>query len=127
MPAVTTSFSVLSCISFVLVLISLPWHLKSPLYNTGICLYMAWTSLGCLNLFINSIMWRDTMSNIAPVWCDISTKFMTIVGIALPVASLCISRHLYHLTARCAPKFKIDGWRGLLLDLSIGLGVPIVY
>jgi hypothetical protein len=32
---------------------------------------MAWAGLGCLNVFINSIVWNGTVANLAPVWCDI--------------------------------------------------------
>jgi pheromone a factor receptor len=35
------------------------------------CLYMAWTGLACLILFINSIVWNKNMINRAPVYCDI--------------------------------------------------------
>ena len=32
---------------------------------------MAWAGLGCLNVFVNSIVWNSTVENVAPFWCDI--------------------------------------------------------
>jgi pheromone a factor receptor len=32
---------------------------------------MIWTAIGCLNLFINSIVWHHNAINWAPAWCDI--------------------------------------------------------
>ncbi|KAG6813674.1 hypothetical protein H0H92_008522 [Tricholoma furcatifolium] len=124
MSAVTPLFSTLSLISSILVLIPYPWYLQSR--NTGAGLYMIFTSLGCLNLFINSLTWRGGTDNAAPVWCDISTKFMIAVGTALPAASLCISRRLYwNLVGASVPYSSFDVRRCALVDLAIGLSVPI--
>ncbi|KAH7907147.1 pheromone A receptor-domain-containing protein [Hygrophoropsis aurantiaca] len=65
-----TVFSVFAFLGFILVTIPLPWHLQS--WNTGTCLYILWTSFGCLTQFINSVVWRDNVINWAPAWCDIS-------------------------------------------------------
>ncbi|KAF8070288.1 pheromone receptor [Lyophyllum atratum] len=114
MSADTTFFSIVSFITFILVAIPFPWHLEA--WNTGTCLYMAWTSLGCLNLFINSVIWRGNMVNWAPVWCDISTKLM------------CINRRLYHIAIiRTVTTTKSDKRRAVITDLSIGLGLPVLF
>jgi hypothetical protein len=42
-------------------------------WNAGTSLYIAWAGLGCLKAFINSVVWNSTVSNVAPVWCDLST------------------------------------------------------
>jgi pheromone a factor receptor len=34
---------------------------------------MFWAGLGCLNMFVNSIVWNGNAINWAPVWCDICT------------------------------------------------------
>ena len=36
-------------------------------------MYMVWTGLGCLVLFVNSLVWKDNVTDWAPVWCDIGT------------------------------------------------------
>jgi Pheromone A receptor len=63
------AYSIFSFISFVIVLIPLPWHLQA--LNSGTCLFMIWTAIGCLNLFINSIIWHGNIIDWAPIWCDI--------------------------------------------------------
>lgn len=63
------AFSILTLFGAVLVLIPLPWHLQA--LNAGTCLFMIWTSIACLNLGINSIIWHGNAIDIAPVWCDI--------------------------------------------------------
>jgi len=56
--------------------------------NPGTCLYMIWT---CLNQFVNSIIWRGNAITGAPVWCDISSKFVSWTTLAISAASLCIN------------------------------------
>src|ERR1700683_800287 len=87
--------------------------------NTGTCLYMAWTAVGCFNQFINSVVWNKNVVNRAPVWCDICEDFpcspssswhfdvdpleavRIIVGlsVAIPASALCILRHLHRVTS----------------------------
>ncbi|KAF8063934.1 STE3-like pheromone receptor, partial [Lyophyllum atratum] len=81
-------FSIFSFIGFVLVLIPLPWHLQA--WNSGTCLFMIWTAIGCLNLFINSIIWHNNAIDWSPLWCDISTRLVVGTAVAIPAASLCI-------------------------------------
>jgi len=85
-------------------------------WNTGTCLYMAWTALGCLIYFINSVIWRDNAINMAPIWCDISQFIMKslfyisfysfaaskiIIGLSVGItaSSLCINRRLYSIAS----------------------------
>ena len=108
-------FSIFAFLSFILVLVPLPWHLHA--WNSGTCLYMIWTALGLLNLFINSIIWRDNAIDWSPHWCDIcafyklpvcvdtitncyiATRIVVGVSVALPAASLCINRRLYKIAS----------------------------
>jgi pheromone a factor receptor len=62
-------FSVFAFLGFVIVCIPFPWHFQSR--NTGTCMYMAWVAIGCLNQFVNSVVWAKNAINYAPVWCDI--------------------------------------------------------
>ena len=45
-------------------------------WNAGACLYMIWTGIANLVLFINSIIWRGNALNWAPVWCDICEQIV---------------------------------------------------
>ncbi|KAJ3518134.1 hypothetical protein NLJ89_g68 [Agrocybe chaxingu] len=78
---------------------------------------MAWTGLTALVLFINSVIWNDNAINWAPVWCDITSKLIVGVSVAIPAASLCINRRLYCIAAKR---------RAIIIDLAIGLGIPII-
>lgn len=108
-------FPTLSFLGFVVSFIPLPWHIQA--WNAGTCAFMIWTGTACLNEFVNSIVWRGHVLNLAPVWCDIckssdsyllclplinrssATKMMIGVSIGIPASTLCISRRLYSITA----------------------------
>ncbi|KAF5381864.1 hypothetical protein D9757_008343 [Collybiopsis confluens] len=118
-------FSMFAFIGFVLSMIPLPWHLEA--WNTGTCLYMIWTGLACLNQFINSIIWTGNVINWAPVWCDISTRFMIGSAVAIPAASLVINRRLYYIaTANAVTITKAEKRRAVMVDLGIGVGIPVL-
>lgn len=106
------AFSVLILFAAVLVLIPLPWHLQS--LNAGTCLFMIWTSIACLNLGVNSIVWHGNAIDVAPVWCDIckflfqlcgvcpvqvfvASRIIVASAVAIPAASFCINRRLYKI------------------------------
>ncbi|KAJ8474492.1 hypothetical protein ONZ45_g15928 [Pleurotus djamor] len=117
------AYPVLSFITFLLVLVPLPWHFQA--WNAGTCLYMIWTAIGCLNYFINSIVWHGNAINWAPVWCDISTRLTVGLSVAIPAASLCINRRLYKIASvQAASITHADKKRAVLIDLAIGLGIP---
>lgn len=107
-------FPIASFLGFVLVLIPLPWHLQA--WNSGTCFFVLWTSLACLNQFINSVMWANDALNRAPVWCDIcklgstsassnvltcescpATRIMLGAALGIPASSLCIMRRLHSI------------------------------
>nr|AVI69657.1 pheromone receptor [Cyclocybe aegerita] len=118
-------FTAFAFIGFLMCAIPFPWHFEA--WNTGTCLYMAWTGLACLNQFINSIIWHDNAINWAPVWCDISAKFIVGTAVAIPAASLCINRRLYHIASvRSVTITKAEKRRAIMVDLAIGLGLPVL-
>jgi len=118
-------FSAFSFIGFLLVSIPLPWHLEA--WNTGTCLYMIWTALGCFNQFVNSIVWHHNTINWSPVWCDISSRLIIGINVAIPAASLCINRRLYHIACvQSVTVTKAEKRRAIMVDLAIGLGLPIL-
>ncbi|KAI0059686.1 STE3-domain-containing protein [Artomyces pyxidatus] len=115
-------FSAFSFTGFVLVLIPFYWHAEGA--NTGTCLFMFWSALGCLNSFVNSRVWNGSVLNVAPVWCDISTRIIIAINVAIPLSTLCITRRLHLITSDAAP--KLNKRREALIDLSLGLGLPIL-
>ncbi|KAF6749922.1 pheromone receptor [Ephemerocybe angulata] len=118
-------FPVCSFIAFIVALIPIPWHAQAM--NSGTCAYMAWCALACLNLFINSIVWKGSFADIAPVWCDISSKIYVGVGVGIPASILCISRRLYTLISiQRSSITKADKRRMVMVDLLISVGIPVV-
>ncbi|KAJ6600273.1 pheromone A receptor-domain-containing protein, partial [Mycena vulgaris] len=119
------AFPIFSFLGFVLVLIPLPWHFQA--WNSGTCLFMIWTGLSCLISFINSLVWRNIVLDVAPAWCDISTRLMVGIAVAIPAASLCINRRLYKIAScQTVSISKAQKRRAVLVDLAIGLGIPFV-
>ncbi|KIM89831.1 hypothetical protein PILCRDRAFT_60307 [Piloderma croceum F 1598] len=118
--------SALCFIGFILVMIPFPWHWKTS--NRGTCFYVVWTALGCLNQFINSVIWNKNTANKAPVWCDISTRITVGLSIAIPAASLCITRHLYQITCLQSINLSkvLQKRRTTVIDVAIGLGLPLL-
>jgi pheromone a factor receptor len=152
-------FTVFAFLGFLCCMIPLPWHLegqsfycilnypsltKIQAWNTGTCLYMMWTGLSCLIQFINSIVWRSSVINYAPVWCDIcrdfpyvliaktqdyflAARFMVGASVAIPACSLCINRRLYHIASvSSVTKTKAQKRRDIMTDLAIGVGIPVL-
>ncbi|KAK0460303.1 pheromone A receptor-domain-containing protein [Armillaria novae-zelandiae] len=119
------AFPILAFIALVLVLVPLPWHLQA--WNSGTCLFMIWTALALLNVFVNSIVWHNNVTDWAPVWCDISTRINIAASVAIPAASLCISRRLYKISAcQTVTVTREDKRRDIIVDLLIGVGLPLL-
>lgn len=88
-PTENLIFIIFCFVGFWLSVIPLYWHLQGKLpftngpkfeykrstftaWNTGTCVYMVWTALGCLIYCINAILWRGNVIDKAPIYCDIS-------------------------------------------------------
>ncbi|KAJ7909596.1 pheromone receptor [Mycena leptocephala] len=118
-------FSAFAFLGFLCSSIPLPWHLEA--WNIGTCLYMIWTALACLVFFIDSIIWSGNMIDWSPTWCDISTHFLNGFNVAIPATSLCINRRLYQIASvRTVTKTRAEKRKAILIDLAIGLGIPIL-
>jgi pheromone a factor receptor len=118
-------YAAFAFLTFILVSIPLPWHLEA--WNTGTCLIILWTGTGCLVMSINAIIWDGNTVNWAPVWCDITTKWMVGIVVGIPAASLCINRRLYNIATIQSVTFtKDDRRRAILIDLAIGVGIPVL-
>ncbi|KAF9814625.1 hypothetical protein IEO21_04988 [Rhodonia placenta] len=118
-------FSVCALLGFVAALIPLPWHFQS--WNAGTCMYIVWASLASLIEFIDSVVWNGNINNPAPVWCDISTKFLIGAGVGIPASSLCINRRLYKISClRAATVTRDERRRAVYEDVAIGVGIPVL-
>jgi len=118
-------YTVFSFIGFVLCAIPFYWHLEA--WNTGTCMYMAWTGIGCLIQCINSIVWNGNMVNRAPVYCDIVTHIQVGLNVAIPACSLCINRRLFKITrGNVVSITSSEKRRAVIVDLLICIGPPIL-
>ncbi|KZP15169.1 STE3-domain-containing protein [Athelia psychrophila] len=119
-------FVIASClISFILVLIPLPFHLKMK--NTPTCIYIFWLALASSNQFINAVIWNGNTVDLAPVFCDISSRILVAVNVAIPAASLCIIRHLFNVLSLRAMQWSEAQKRSeFYINLAIGMGIPIL-
>ena len=58
---------------------------------------------------------------------QIATKFNIGMTVAISAASLCINRRLYHIACiRVVTATKSDRRRAVLVDLAIGVGIPVL-
>ncbi|KDR67451.1 hypothetical protein GALMADRAFT_79920 [Galerina marginata CBS 339.88] len=122
----TTIYSVFSLIGFLFCAVPLTWHLKNG--NTGLCLLTGWLGISCLYEGINSIVWNGNVVNWSPIWCDICTRIYLGSGVGLPASTLIIFRRLYRIsTAQGTMPIpnKSAKRRQVMLDLALGLGLPL--
>ncbi|KAF8259095.1 GPCR fungal pheromone mating factor [Lactarius quietus] len=118
-------YSAFSFIGFVLCAIPFYWHLEA--WNTGTCLYMFWVGIGCLIQCINSIIWNNNMILKYAVYCEIVIRFQAALNVAIAACSLCINRRLYKIaTTKVVMVTSSDKRRAVIVDLLIGLGIPIL-
>ncbi|KAI0276043.1 pheromone A receptor-domain-containing protein [Russula aff. rugulosa BPL654] len=118
-------FSAFSFMGFAMCVTPFYWHLEA--WNTGTCLFMFWTGLGCLIEFINSVVWNKNMILRARLYCEIATRILAAENVAIPAASLCINRRLYKIaTMKSVTVTASEKRRGIMVDLLIGVGIPIL-
>ncbi|KAI0668933.1 putative fungal pheromone GPCR, STE3-type [Trametes maxima] len=118
-------FPIVAFLGFILALVPFPWHLQA--WNAGTCIFMIWASVASLIQFVDAIIWNGNTINSAPVWCDISTKFLIGAGVGIPAASACISRRLYKIASTSYVTVSMrERRRAVWIDVAIGVGIPVI-
>ncbi|KIJ64368.1 hypothetical protein HYDPIDRAFT_154822 [Hydnomerulius pinastri MD-312] len=110
----------------ILVLVPLPWHWRAR--NIGTLAIMAW--LFVLNLIygINTIVWAGNVNNPVPVWCDITTKIIIGANSALPIATMCVCKHLELVSSNRRVRFDhVDRRRRIIFDSLMCFGLPLIF
>lgn len=119
------AFIAASALSLLLLALPAPWHLRAN--NSGTVLYILWSFLGNLVYLVNTIIWSGNTRNIAPIWCDISSKLIIGFNVALSAVSLCIQRRLYRITRVSQVSLTAtQKQRDIFIDFAIGLGLPVL-
>lgn len=115
-----------SYIAFVLVSIPLWWHLEA--WNVGCCLYIFWAGSAALIQAINMTIWADNAINWAPVWCDITSRWIVAQSMGVIIASFIINRRLYLIASVSqVSTSRQERLRAMYFDLALGFGVPIIW
>ncbi|KAI0061317.1 STE3-domain-containing protein [Artomyces pyxidatus] len=113
-------FSAFAFVGFIFSILPLPWRFEAT--NTGTCLFVFWSALGCLTLFINSRIWDGNTFNSAPLWCDFSTRIIVAEYIAIPATLLCIIHRVFSIMNQG----KVATRRDALMDISLGFLFPML-
>ncbi|THH11568.1 hypothetical protein EW146_g7998 [Bondarzewia mesenterica] len=116
------AFPILVLLGFFIVMVPLPWHFSSQ--NSGTCLYIVWTAIACLNQFVNSVIWHNSAEDHTPVWCDVSSRVMVAVAVAIPASYLCINWLMYDIAT--VKSVSMDKRDRVTVDLLIGIGIPLL-
>lgn len=123
---VDVPFVVLDSLAIFLVIVPMPWHIAA--WNSATCYMMIWTVIGCIIYLVNSIIWYGKLHNPAPVWCDIATKVLVGLSVALPLSSLCINRRLYNIARMQAVHIdKKMKRRNVIIDTILAVVCPIIF
>ncbi|KAF8630091.1 hypothetical protein AX17_005489 [Amanita inopinata Kibby_2008] len=89
---------------------------------------MLWTSIACLNQFVNSVVWAGNVINYAPWWCEISIRILMGASVGIPASSLCIVRRLYTISRVNAVAMSVsDKRRSIIVDSAICVLFPIIF
>lgn len=65
-----TAFTVFCGLGIAGILLPAGWFWKNR--NWSIMAYTFWSLCVLIPAFVNSIVWRDNVRIVAPVWCDVS-------------------------------------------------------
>ncbi|KAF8960683.1 pheromone A receptor-domain-containing protein [Flammula alnicola] len=117
---------VFAFVSAVLVLIPLIWHWRSR--NVAILAMIFWLSIVDIIYGVNAIVWAGNVGNPIPVWCDITSKFTVGASYALPIATLCICKHLEMVSSSRKVSFdNKDRQRRMIFEGVMCFFVPMIF
>lgn len=119
----------LGSLSIVLVLVPSPWHLSA--WNSATCYMMMWASIGTLIHMVGSTIWWRNIhipTSAEATWCDIATKLIIGLSIAIPLSSFSINRRLYNIaTIRTITITKEQKRRDVIIDSILCVLCPIIF
>ncbi|KAG1720062.1 pheromone A receptor-domain-containing protein [Suillus paluster] len=120
------SLPVAAFLAAALILVPLPWHWRAR--NVGTLAIIAWLFVVNMIYGINSIVWAGNVNNPAPLWCDISTKLIIGANTALPLATMCVCKHLELVASNRHVRFDhVDKRRRIIFDTIMCFGVPLLF
>ncbi|KAF8512953.1 STE-3-like pheromone receptor [Hysterangium stoloniferum] len=119
-------FPVVSFLLLPFLLASLRSHIKAR--SVATVSLVVWLSLYNIIRGINSIVWANNTTIRLLVWCDITTKFGIGFTIAVPLAALCICRHLENVSSnRQAMITSDDKRRRMIFESVLCFALPLIF
>ncbi|PWZ01478.1 pheromone receptor a1 [Testicularia cyperi] len=116
----------IALLSALLVLLPLPWHIKSG--NVGTVALAIWLFIGNLDIFINSMMWWKSSDNKYPAFCEISVRVRYAMAMAIPACNLAIARRLEGIASTRQVRMTLsERKRQLWIELGLTVGLPVLY
>ncbi|CAK5271760.1 unnamed protein product [Mycena citricolor] len=103
--------------------------LRQPTINTANVALVLWLLFGNIVHAVNAIVWaHGTDVNLLPVWCDIVTKLLLGVNVAVPGVCLCSARYLELLSSkrRIFPNSYSQRLH-TLFDIALCYVLPVLY
>lgn len=123
--AENASFGVLSILAGCISTFSFLVHLRAG--NTGVILMMFWCFVGLVNKGINALAFNHSLRLTWTFGCDISAVIERIWQLGLCCSSLCVLQKLEGIASlRQAHSTISDRRRRLVIDLTLGLGIPVL-
>ncbi|WFD41994.1 a-factor receptor [Malassezia psittaci] len=117
---------IFTIISILLIVLPAASHWRAK--NVVILVLIMWLAVGNLNTFINRVIWMNRSSNVAPVWCDISVKLMSMVTMGIPCAMFCIAQKLEAIASmRDVSRDASKSFQKKLYEAAICCALPLAY
>ncbi|KAI0316831.1 pheromone A receptor-domain-containing protein [Amylostereum chailletii] len=120
-------FPVLNLFACLLALLPLFTSLGRSRHVGGIA-FALWVAGASLIKGVNLIVWADRSDNVAPAWCEISTRVQIGSLVAIPASTLVITRRLYNVVSMrsLSPPDKRKARSAVIFDLSLTAGLPCI-
>ncbi|KAH9837860.1 pheromone A receptor-domain-containing protein [Rhodofomes roseus] len=109
-----------SCAALLACLLPAYWSSR----NVAMLALIWWLIICNIIQGVNVVFWAGNVEVRIPVWCDIGTKLLLGVRVALPSACLCLSNRVRHLLVTGDAR---GGIGVLSFDLTMCIIVPVVY
>ncbi|KAI0729154.1 pheromone A receptor-domain-containing protein [Fomitopsis betulina] len=108
------------CVVFLACLLPAYWTSR----NVAMLTLIWWLILCNAIQGVNAVVWAGNTETKIPVWCDISTKLLMGVRVAIPATCVCLSNRVRHLLMTGDAK----GGIGILsFDLITCIAIPVTY
>lgn len=119
------TFGVLSILAGCISTFSILVHLRAG--NTGVILMILWCFLGLINKGVNALAFNHSLRLAWTFGCDVSAVIERCWQLGMCFSSFCILLKLESIASLRQNQFNSsDRKRRLFLDLTLGLGIPIL-